>query len=213
MSAMRGPSGHHALRSVPPRCRSSSLSSASQPGQGRSLRHLALGNFEHGCSRTFCTGRKTSRLKSLRAKMEYLRLIANAGSGHRIRLRNAPENWLGTWPLNWACLQAISRASPRRAVLNFLNQSAQLPSRTHSFNAGHAAPLRFPTTLSQPQTRGWSGNFGVHNKNEWVGGGVKREVPVQSENQEKGRYAMREVRTNKRAAVKATAQPGRAGQT
>jgi hypothetical protein len=85
-----------------------------------------------------------------------------------IRLRDAPGERLVRWPRKRACFRAKPRAESKRSAIDFSKHSARIPSPTHSFNAALAAPLRFPTTLSQPQPRGWSGNFGVHNEKEWV---------------------------------------------
>jgi len=89
----------------------------------------------------------------------------------RFGLVNAPATGLKIWLGEGA----TCRASPgaRRCGLrsSFRSHSASVPPPPTPSARTRAAPLRFPTTLSQPQTRGWSGNFGVHNKEEWVGEG------------------------------------------
>jgi hypothetical protein len=97
--------------------------------------------------------------------------IASTRAEGPIQLRDAPADWLVLWLLVRASFRANPRRASARALGRIGNHFSALPSPTHSFSATRAAPLRFPTTLSQPQTRGWSGNFGVHNKKEWAGEG------------------------------------------
>lgn len=103
--------------------------------------------------------------------MARLRLVATTGVELKNSLQDTPQNWLKNRLQRGAPFRARTRALPERAALESRNHFPALSSPTRSFNAVRAAPLHFPTTLSQPQTRGWSGNFGVHNKKEWVGEG------------------------------------------
>jgi hypothetical protein len=88
-------------------------------------------------------------------------------------LVKAPAHRLPQWLLESATWRAGARAGRCGLYSSFRSQSAAVPRPATPSAQRRGAPLRFPTTLSQPQTRGWSENFGVHNKEEWVGRGWK----------------------------------------
>jgi hypothetical protein len=68
-----------------------------------------------------------------------------------IQLRDPLAKWLVLWLLIRASFWAIPRRALSRALVRLGSHFTGLPSPTHSVDAARVAPLRFPTTLSQPQ--------------------------------------------------------------
>ena len=83
--------------------------------------------------------------------MDHLQLIANGDLRACSWLQELLGKRLKSWLRKGACFRAIFRRASRLTRLKLRKHSRALPSPAHSFNAAHAAPLHFPTTLSQPQ--------------------------------------------------------------
>ena len=104
--------------------------------------------------------------------MCHLQLIANGSLQARSWLRKSPETWLESRLRTRAYFRAIFQRASKLTALELRHQFTGLPSPTHAFSATRAAPLHFPTTLSQPQNRqGGRETWGAQRKrSEWERG-------------------------------------------
>jgi hypothetical protein len=103
--------------------------------------------------------------------MRHLRLIATTAVVPRHSSRNPLDSWLNNWLRKGASSRAKKGAfrSLRRSNLEVISPRS-LPHRL--LQRSTCRTPSFPDhPLTTTELRGWSGNFGVHNKKEWVGEG------------------------------------------